>query len=152
MERRRDSQKWLLPLTINITILKSKLMSSIAWINTDLPICYNISKPQKFYMDCNLYRTPLTDAHSKHLLIILVIYLHKKHELLLLSSKDSLKVKLNPNQTHVCCVCRHMGKLCSYFLYISFSLTNVIKEKHHSRKGVQSFTILSAIWKVISPT
>ena len=65
----------------------------------------------------------------------------KKHELLLLSSKGSLKVQLNPNQTHVCCVCRHMAKLCTYILYKSISLRNVIKEKHHSREGVQSFTM-----------
>ena len=65
----------------------------------------------------------------------------KKHELLLLSSKGLLKVKLNPDQTHVCCVCRHMAKLCSYILYKSISVINVIKEKHHSRKGAQSFTM-----------
>ena len=65
----------------------------------------------------------------------------KKYELLLLSFKGSLKVKLNPNQTHVCCACRDMAKLCSYILYKSISLRTVIKQKHHTRKGVQSFTM-----------
>ena len=157
-------------------------------------------------MNYNFHRTLLADAHSKHILIILVIYLQnfrklqewfseferdenktqkrksnrllikrwnfssmsilkpqnsiswigsirnqimlfclynmtKKHELLLLSSKGSLKVQLNPNQTHVCCVCKRMAKLCTYILYKSISLRNVIKEKHHSREGVQSFTM-----------
>ena len=49
--------------------------------------------------------------------------------------------KVNPNQTHVYCVYRHTAKLCSYILYKSISLRNVIKEKHHSRNGVQSSTM-----------
>ena len=53
----------------------------------------------------------------------------------------SLNVKLNPNQTHVYCVCRHAAKLCRYILYKSISLRNVIRENHHSRNGVQSFTM-----------
>ena len=65
----------------------------------------------------------------------------KKHGLLLLLSKGSLKVKHNPNQTHVCCVCRPMAKLWSYILYKSISLRNVIKDKDHSRKGVQNLTL-----------
>ena len=74
MERWRGWQKWLLPLNINITILKSKLPSSIVLINLNLAICYNVSKPQKFNIDYNFHRTLLTDAHSKHILITLVIY------------------------------------------------------------------------------
>ena len=131
----------------------------------------------KFNMNYNFHKTLLADAHSKHVIIILIIYLQnsrklqewfseferdenrtqksksikrwnfssmsilkpqnfiswfgnirneimlcclynmiKKHELLLLSSKGSLKVQLNPNQTNVCCVCRHMAKLCTYIL------------------------------------
>ena len=157
------------------------------------------AKPKKFNMDYNFHRTLLTDAHSKHILIISVIYsynlrkLHewfsefewdenrtqkrksnwllikkiqlqqhehleaseshimgwgyykwnnavlslqysKKYELLLLS-KGSLKVKL------VCYVCRHMAKLWSYILYKRISLRNVIKEKNHSSKDIQSFTM-----------
>ena len=56
----------------------------------------------------------------------------KKHEFLPLSSKGSLKVQLNHNQKHVCCVSRHMAKLCTYILYKSISLKNFIKEKHNS--------------------
>ena len=74
MERWRGWQKWLLLLNINITILKSKQLSSIASINLNLPICYNISKTQKFTMGCNFHRTLLADAHSKYILIILVTY------------------------------------------------------------------------------
>ena len=73
MERWRGRQKCLLPLNINITI-KSILLSWIAWINPNLPICYNISEPQYFNMDSNFYWSLLTDAHSKHILIILVKY------------------------------------------------------------------------------
>ena len=83
MERWRGSQKRLLLLKINITILKCTLLGSMAWINLNLPIYYNISKPQKFNIDYNFHRTLLTDAHSKHLLIILVIYsqnFRKLHE------------------------------------------------------------------------
>ena len=47
----RGTQKWLLPLNINITIFKTKLLSSIAWIDPNLPICYGISNPPKFNMD-----------------------------------------------------------------------------------------------------
>ena len=72
---------------------------------------------------------------------VLSLQYNKKYEPILLSSKASLKAKINPNQTHVFCVYRRMVKLCSYILYISISLTNVIEEKHHSRKGVQSFTM-----------
>ena len=128
-------------------------------------------------MNYNFHKTLLADAHSKHVIIIMVICLQnsrklqewfseferdknrtqksksikrwnfssmsilkpqnfiswfgnirneimlycpynmiKKHELLLLSSKGSLKVQLNPNQTNVCCVCRHMAKLCTCIL------------------------------------
>ena len=74
MERWRGWQKWLLPLNINITILNSKLLSSIPWINPNLPICYNISKSPKFNMDYIFHRALLTDAHSKHILILLVMY------------------------------------------------------------------------------
>ena len=74
IERWRGSQKWLLTLKINIAILKSKLLGSFASINMNLPIWHNISKPQKFNTDYNFYRTLLTDLHSEHLLIILVIY------------------------------------------------------------------------------
>ena len=74
MERWRNWRKWLLPLNIDITILKSKLLGSIVRINPNLPICCNISKPQKFNMDYNFHRTLLTDVHSKHILITLVIY------------------------------------------------------------------------------
>ena len=66
-ERQRGRQKWLLPLNINITILKSKLLSSIAWIDPNFPIWYNISKISKFSMDYNVYgRILLADARSKH--------------------------------------------------------------------------------------
>ena len=59
---------------INITILKSKLLSPIARINLSLPRCYNKSNRQKFNMDYNFHRTLLTDAYSKHILILLIIY------------------------------------------------------------------------------
>ena len=40
----------------------------------NLPIYYDISKTQKFNMNYNFQsRIPLADAHSKHILIILVI-------------------------------------------------------------------------------
>ena len=58
----------------------------------------------------------------------------KKHELLLLSSKGSLKVKLNPNQ--MLCLETH-GKVMQ--LHSVKKHKNVIKERHHSRNGVQSF-------------
>ena len=80
---------------------------------------------------------------------------YQKKRLLFLSTKGSLKVKLNPNQTHVCCVfCRHMAKLCSYILYKSISLRNVIKEKHYARKDAQSFTMefYQVSQKLPSPT
>ena len=77
----------------------------------------------------------------KNKIMLVFCNITNKHELLLLSSKGSLKVKHNPNQTHVCCVCRQMAKLCSYILYKSISLRNVIKDKHHSRKGVQNLTL-----------
>ena len=63
----------LLPLNIHITNLKSKLLSSIAWINPNLSILYKISNPQTFNMDYNFYRTLSADVYSKHILIILVI-------------------------------------------------------------------------------
>ena len=73
-ERWRGRQKWLLRLNINITILKSKLLSSRAWIDPNLPKCYNISKNPKFNMDYSFHsRTLLADAYSKHILITLVI-------------------------------------------------------------------------------
>ena len=59
---------------INIIILKSKLLSPIARINLSLPRCYNKSNRQKFNMDYNFHRTLLTDAYSKHILILLIIY------------------------------------------------------------------------------
>ena len=155
-----------------------------------MPICCDISKPQKFNMDYYFLIILLADAHSKHILIISVMYsqnfrklqkrfsefewdeiitqkrksnraLIKKvefqqHEHFEASEfhimgwgcyqwnnanafKGSIKVKLNPSETHVCCVCRDMAKLCSYILYKNISLRNVIKEKHHSRKGVQTW-------------
>ena len=73
-KRRRDRQKWLLSLNINIIILKSKLPSSIAWINPILPICYGIYKTPKLSMDYNVHNGILLgDANSKHIIIILVI-------------------------------------------------------------------------------
>ena len=75
---------------------------------------------------------------TNEIMLFCLLYITKKHELLLLSSKGSLKVKLNPNQP---VVCRNMTKLCSYILRKSISLRNVINEKHHSRKGVQSSTM-----------
>ena len=73
-ERWRGRQKWLLRLNINITILKSKLLSSRAWIDPNLPKCYNISKNPKFNMDYSFHsRILLAAAHSKRILIILVI-------------------------------------------------------------------------------
>ena len=74
MERRWGWKKWLISLKINITILKSKLLSPIARINLSLSRCYNKSNPQKFNMDYNFHRILLTDAYSKHILILLVIY------------------------------------------------------------------------------
>ena len=71
-ERWRGRQKWLLLLKINITIFKTELLSSIAWIDPNLPICYGISKPPKFNTNFRC-RIILADAHSKHILIILVI-------------------------------------------------------------------------------
>ena len=59
----------------------------------------------------------------------------KKHELLL-SAKDSLKVKLNPNQ--MLCLGTH-GEVMQ--LHSVKKHKNVIKERHHYRKGVQSFTM-----------
>ena len=67
-------KKWLLLLNINITILKSKLMQLIAWINLNLPVFCNISKPQKFNRDYNYHRALLTDNHRKHILILLITY------------------------------------------------------------------------------
>ena len=65
-ERWRDRQKWLLPLNINITIFKTELLSSIAWIDANLPICCGISKPPKFNTNfCS--RILLADAHSRHI-------------------------------------------------------------------------------------
>ena len=60
----------------------------------------------------------------------------KKHELLLLSSKGSLKVKINPNQ--MLCLETH-GKVMQ--LHSVKKHKKVIKERRHSRKGVQSFTM-----------
>ena len=55
-------------------ILKFKFLSSTAWIDPNLSLCYNISETQKFNMDYNFQnRIPLADARSKHILIILVI-------------------------------------------------------------------------------
>ena len=50
------------------------LLSSIAWINLNFPICNNISKPQKFNIDYNFHRTLLTNTHRKHILFLLVLY------------------------------------------------------------------------------
>ena len=65
----KSRQKWLHPL------LATKLLCSIPWIYPNFPICYDISKPPKFYMDYNFHsRIVLADAHSKYILIILVIH------------------------------------------------------------------------------
>ena len=68
------------------------------------------------------------------------------------------------SQTHVCCICRHIAKVCSYILYILYksnSLKNGIKKKHHSNNfvswllvGCTKFhkRVPSGIWKVISST
>ena len=49
-------------------------MSSMAWIDLSLPICYDISETPKFHMDYNLHSgILLDDAHSNHILIILVL-------------------------------------------------------------------------------
>ena len=73
-ERWRGRQKWLHRLNINITILKSKFLSSRAWIDPNLPKCYNISKNPKCNMDYSFHsRILLADAHSKRILITLVI-------------------------------------------------------------------------------
>ena len=49
-------------------------MSSMAWIHLSLPICYDISETPKFHMDYNLHSgILLDDAHSNHILIILVL-------------------------------------------------------------------------------
>ena len=68
------------------------------------------------FLNLNEMRTEHTRENA-----VLSLQYNKKHELLLLLSKGSLKVKLNPNQAHVCCVSRHMAKLCSYSLYKNFS-------------------------------
>ena len=64
--------------------LKSKLLSSIVWIDPNFPIRHNISKLPKFSMYFNFHsRILLADSHSKHILIILVTYLQnfrKLHE------------------------------------------------------------------------
>ena len=78
---------------------------------------------------------------TNEIMLFCLYNITKKHEHPLLSSKGSLKVKLNPNQTHVFCVCRHMAKLYSYILYKNISVRNAIKEQNHSKKGVQSFTL-----------
>ena len=55
---------------------------------------------------------------------------HKKHEILLQSSKGSLKAKNRSNSLQSnprCCVCRNMAKLCSYILYKNISLRNLSK-------------------------
>ena len=50
------------------------MLSSITWIDTNLPICYGIFETPKFHMDYNFYSGILLgDAHSKHILIILLI-------------------------------------------------------------------------------
>ena len=72
-QRWRGRQKWLLPLNINITILKSKLLSSRAWIDPNLPKYYKTSKNPKINMDYNFHsRILLADTHSKHIIITLV--------------------------------------------------------------------------------
>ena len=60
-------------------------------------------------------------------IMLLCLQNMKKHEILLLSSKGSLKNKkqikfINPNQSHV-------NLLCGYILCKSISVRNVIKEK-----------------------
>ena len=72
-DRWRGRQKWLLPLNINITIFKTELLSSIAWIDPKLQIRYGTSKLPKFNTNFRS-RILLADAHSKHTLIILVVY------------------------------------------------------------------------------
>ena len=65
-ERWRGRQKWLLPLNVNITIFKTELLSSIAWIDPNLPICCGISKPPKFNTNfCS--RILLANVHSRHI-------------------------------------------------------------------------------------
>ena len=74
LEGEIDKQKWLLPLNINITVLKSESLSSTTWTDPNLLLCYDISKPPKFNMDCNFHgRILLAEAHRKHILIILII-------------------------------------------------------------------------------
>ena len=73
-ERWRSKQKWLLPLNINTTILKSKFLSWITWIDPSLLIYWGISETPKFLMDYSFHSGILLgDAHSKHILIILLI-------------------------------------------------------------------------------
>ena len=71
-ERWTDRQKWLLPLNINTTIFKTELLISIAWIDPNFPICYDIFKPQRFNTNFRS-RILFADAHSKHILMILVV-------------------------------------------------------------------------------
>ena len=44
LEGEIDKQKWLLPLNINITVLKSESLSSTTWTDPNLLLCYDISK------------------------------------------------------------------------------------------------------------
>ena len=73
-KRDRERQKRLLPLNINTTILKSKLLSSITRIDPSFPICQDISETSKFHMDYNFYSEVLLgDAYRKHILIIFAV-------------------------------------------------------------------------------
>ena len=50
------------------------MLSAITRIGPSLPICYDISETPKFHKDYNFHSgIILGDAHSKHIIIILVI-------------------------------------------------------------------------------
>ena len=151
-------------------------------------------------MDYNVHNEILLgDAHSKHILIILVIHSWnfikleewfsefewndnrtqkiKSNRLLIkrwdfsrmnilnaknfISWAEGITNAALSNQTHVCCVCRHIAKLCSYILYKNNSLKKWYMKGAHSNKflncllvGCKKFhrSIPPGIWKVISPT
>ena len=58
------------------------MLSSNAWINPNLSIYYNISKPRKFNMGYSFHRTLLVDAHSKHILILLLLIYSQNFKML----------------------------------------------------------------------
>ena len=78
MERWRGRQKQLLPLNINITIFKTKLLNPMAWIDPNLSICCGIYELPKFNTNFR-GRILLADADSKHILIILVVDLDSQN-------------------------------------------------------------------------